>query len=198
MEDPKWTLNQPRVACTAILLPDGRVAIAGGFNAGGGTGGHIEVFDPQNPDLGWRLGPILTRLKLYHSAMILLPDATVLLGGENNTVGPFERWYPDYYYLSRPNINNAPASVTWGEGFSIDTPEAPSIAEAVILRPGAVTHGFDMSQRLVQLEISAAGGSNVDVIAPPNGNIAPPGWYLLFILNGSRIPSEGRWIRLIA
>ncbi len=196
VEDPKWTLNQPRVACTGTLLPDGRVAVAGGFDDGGGTGGHIEVFDPQNPDQGWRLGPVLAHVKLYHSTMILLPDGTVLLGGEDNTVGPFERWYPDYYFLSRPTISNAPASVIFGAGLTIETPQASSIAEVVIVRPGAVTHGFDMSQRLVELEITATGAGTVDVNAPPNGNVAPPGWYLLFVLNGSRIPSLGRWMRL--
>ena len=128
--------------------------------------------------------------------MILLPDGSVLIGGENNTVGPFERWYPDYYYRSRPTISNAPASVTWGAGFTIDTPDAPSIGEVVIMRPGAVTHGFDQNQRLVEMVITARGGTTIDVQAPPNGNVAPPGWYLLFILNGSRVPSVGRWIRL--
>ena len=130
--------------------------------------------------------------------MILLPDGSVLIGGERNTVGPFERWYPDYYYLTRPTFSAAPANVTWGEGFTIDTPDSASIGEVVILRPGAVTHGFDMSQRLVQLEIAATGAGTVDAVAPPNGNVAPPGWYLLFVLNGSRVPSEGRWIRLTA
>lgn len=196
VEDPKWVLNQPRVACTTTLLPDGRVAIAGGFNDGSGSGGHIEVFDPRNPDDGWRLGPELNHVKLYHSAMILLPDGSVLIGGENNTVGPFERWYPDYYYLSRPTITNVPTNVNWGDSFTIDTPEAVAIGEAVLLRPGAVTHGFDMSQRLVEMEITSTAAGSIDVTAPPDGNVAAPGWYLLFLVNGGRVPSEGRWIRL--
>jgi hypothetical protein len=36
----------------------------------------------------------------------------------------------------------------------------------------------------------------LDVAAPPNAYLAPPGWYLLFILDSNRVPSEGRWIRL--
>ncbi len=58
------------------------------------------------------------------------------------------------------------------------------------------THGFDMSQRLVELEITATGAGTIDVVAPPDGKHAPPGWYLLFVLNGGRVPSKGRWIRL--
>ena len=197
VEDPTWKLKQGRVACTSVLLPDGRVFIAGGIDEGGAKpGGHIEVFDPKTPDQGWRLGPKLAHVRLYHSAMILLRDGSVLIGGENNAVGPFERWFPDYYYLSRPTISNAPASVAWGAAFTIDTPNAPTIGEVVLLRPGAITHGFDQSQRLVELAISGVGAGSVDVQAPPNANVAPPGHYVVFILNGSRVPSVGRWIRL--
>jgi len=32
--------------------------------------------------------------------------------------------------------------------------------------------------------------------APPDGNVAAPGWYLLFVVNATRIPSVGRWIQL--
>ncbi len=188
VEDPKWKLKQGRVACTSVLLPDGRIFVAGGINDGG-AGGHIEVFDPMIPDQGWRLGPTLVQMRLYHSAMILLRDGSVLIGGGNNAVGPFERWYPDYYYLGRPEITLAPAEITWGASFSIDTDQALSIGEVVLLRPGAITHGFDQSQRLIELVISGTSAGSVDVQAPPNANIAPPGYYLLFILNGSRVPS---------
>ena len=65
VEDTKWKLKQGRNNCTAVLLPDGRVFIAGGFYDGM-NGGHIEVFDPKNPDQGWRLGPVLTYQRRYH------------------------------------------------------------------------------------------------------------------------------------
>jgi hypothetical protein len=44
--------------------------------------------------------------------------------------------------------------------------------------------------------ITATTASAVNVTAPPNGTIAPPGYYLLFLLNTDRVPSEGKWIRL--
>jgi hypothetical protein len=66
----------------------------------------------------------------------------------------------------------------------------------VLLRPGAVTHGYNQSQRGIECVISGAGAGSITVASPPQANLAPPGWYLLFILNGMRVPSVGRWIRL--
>jgi Domain of unknown function (DUF1929) len=66
----------------------------------------------------------------------------------------------------------------------------------VLLRSGAVTHGFNMSQRGLECVISAAAQASLSVEMPANPNLAPPGWYLLFILNASRVPSLGRWVRV--
>ena len=57
-------------------------------------------------------------------------------------------------------------------------------------------HGFNMGQRAIECVITGAAAASVNTEAPPNANIAPPGYYLLFILDGNRVPSEGRWIRL--
>jgi Domain of unknown function (DUF1929) len=59
-----------------------------------------------------------------------------------------------------------------------------------------VTHGFNMSQRGLECVISAAAPASLSVEMPANPNLAPPGWYLLFILNASRVPSLGRWVRV--
>jgi len=64
------------------------------------------------------------------------------------------------------------------------------------MRPGAVTHGFNMSQRGIECVIAATGAGNITVETPPSTNHQPPGWHLLFILDSNRVPSEGRWIRL--
>ncbi len=64
------------------------------------------------------------------------------------------------------------------------------------MRPGAVTHGFNMAQRSVTCVISGRGGTSLQVKAPPDGNIAPPGHYLLFIVDAARVPSAAAWIRV--
>ena len=75
------------------------------------------------------------------------------------------------------------------------TPEAGDINSIVLIRAGAVTHSFDMDQRLVGLTF-AAGGGVLHAKAPANGNLAPPGYYLLFILNKAGVPSVAKFVRL--
>ena len=200
---PAWTslpdLNVPRAEqFTATLLPDGRVFIAGGVS-GGADGGVCEIFDPRNPGAGWVIGPAMKYVRTYHSSFILLSDGSIVGGGDPMAAGvptPHERFFPDYFDMLRPVISNAPGTINYGGAFTIDTPNPGDISEVVLLRPGAVTHGYNMSQRGIELVITGIGAGTVDVEEPPQVNLAPPGWYLLFILNASRVPSLGRWIRL--
>jgi hypothetical protein len=71
-----------------------------------------------------------------------------------------------------------------------------AIAEVVLLRPGAVTHAFNHNQRYVGCTITGASANEVHATAPPDGNVAPPGHYLLFLVDHDRVPSLGAWIRL--
>jgi hypothetical protein len=202
---PAWAalpdLNVPRgQQFTATLLPDGRVFIAGGVT-GGADGGVCELFDPRNPAAGWVIGPAMKYIRTYHSSFILLADGTIVGGGDPQVAGgptPHERFFPDYVDMLRPVISGAPTTINYGGNFTINTPNAADITEVVLLRAGAVTHGYNMSQRGIELVIAGLGAGTLDVEAPPHANLAPPGWYLLFILNASRVPSQGRWVRLTA
>ena len=95
-------------------------------------------------------------------------------------------------------IASAPAAVAYGSTFDLDSPQAATISEVILLRPGAVTHGFNMSQRAIECAIVGGAGATLQIQTPPNGNVAPPGWYLLFIVDANRVPSEGHWMRLTA
>lgn len=144
-------------------------------------------------------GPNMKYVRTYHSSFILLNDGSVLAGGDPGAVGgptPHERFFPAYFDMSRPVISNAPSTINYGGSFQITSPSAAEITELILLRPGAVTHGFNMSQRGIELVITSVSTSTIDMTEVPYENLAPPGWYLLFILNSNRVPSEGRWIRL--
>ena len=205
LANPAWSvlpdLNRPRMhQVNTVLLPDGRVMLAGGIDAA--DGGPAELFDPRNPAAGWELCATMTTPRGYHSSAILLVDGSVLMGGDrpgawkSGETTASERYFPWYYTLSRPAITGAPAAIAYGGSFDVQTPSPAAITEVVLLRPGAVTHGWNMSQRYIECVITASTATAVSVHAPPNGNIAPPGYYLLFILTAGRVPSVARWIRL--
>jgi FtsP/CotA-like multicopper oxidase with cupredoxin domain len=203
---PMWIhlpkLNTARTEqVNSVLLPDGRVMIVGGVF---GTGGPVEIFDPRDPGAGWIQCALLKHPRGYHSTAILLADGSVLVGGDQppcnlNRTGettPNERYYPSYYDQPRPTITTAPASVIYGSTIAVQTPQASTIAEVVVVRPGAVTHGFNMAQRLVELVIASRSGNTLQVEVPANKDLVPPGYYLLFVVDGARVPSIAHWIRI--
>jgi hypothetical protein len=87
-------------------------------------------------------------------------------------------------------------TVNYNSPFVVQTPDAADIASVVLVRPGTPTHAFDMEQRLVGLSFTAGSGL-LNVTPPPNGNIAPPGYYMLFVLNSAGVPSVARFVRLV-
>src|SRR5262249_42488544 len=180
---------------------DGRVLISGGTTSGGVlTPGKAEIFDPKNPAAGWVETTAMLHPRGYHSSAILLADGSVVHGGDpQDGMGPtpHDRFLPGYYLLPRPTTAGVtPAgTIGYGAAFTINTPDAASIAEVVLMRPGAVTHGFNQTQRYVGCTF-VVGAGTLAVTSPPDGNVAPPGWYMLFIVNSGRVPSIARWIRL--
>jgi hypothetical protein len=101
-------------------------------------------------------------------------------------------------YLSkgpRPTITQSPSQVSYGSNFFVATPDATSIAKAVLIRTGAVTHFFDQNTRYVPVTVQQATGG-LTVTAPASGNFAPPGYYMLFLVNNAGIPSVAPIVQL--
>jgi hypothetical protein len=198
--NPHWqalpNLNVARDKVNSVLLPDGRVMVAGGIETLP-DGGPVEIFDPDDPTSGFQLGPNMEHIRGYHSAAILLPDGSIVMGGDpNGGSTPNERYLPSYFFKPRPTITNSPATIGHGAAFSVDTPTPGAITEVVFMRPGAVTHAFNQNQRYVGCAISGKTATAVKATAPPDGTIAPPGYYLLLLVDHDRVPSAANWIRL--
>jgi plastocyanin len=197
---PAWQalpdMNVARRHVNSVLLPDGHVLILGGVEMPP-DGGPVEIFDPEDPMSGFQLGPNMKYPRGYHSAAILLPDGSVIMGGDPNGGNtPNERYRPSYFFKPRPTITGSPATVAHGAALSVQTPTPGAIAEVVLMSSGAVTHGFNHNQRYVGCKITTKTATTVDATAPPDGTIAPPGYYLLFLVDQDRVPSAGNWIRL--
>jgi hypothetical protein len=106
-----------------------------------------------------------------------------------------EIFSPPYLYRGpRPSILEAPKQLAYGRGFEIAT-AAANIRGVVLMRPGSVTHSVDFEQRFVSLVFEARAGALI-AQTPASGSIAPPGWYMLFIVNDSGVPSRAFWVHL--
>ena len=79
----------------------------------------------------------------------------------------------------------------------MSTPDAASIASVSLIRPGAVTHGFDEDQRFLSLAFTASAGS-LTIQAPANANLAPPGYYMLFLVSSTGVPSVAAFVHFAA
>ena len=205
---PTWqytgSMAYSRRQLNATLLPDGRVLATGGTSSAGFTdpAGAVhaaEVWDPASGQ--WTTWASNKVTRLYHSTTLLLPDARILHTGSGDGGGlprelNAEIFSPPYLFRgARPSIVSAPGVVGYGQQFFVATPDAGRVVRATLVRPSSVTHAFDQNQRFVELSLVRIAGG-LELTAPANGNLAPPGNYMLFIVDSAGIPSIASFIRL--
>jgi hypothetical protein len=199
---PAWRSVAPmsiaRRQLNATVLPDGTVLVTGGtsgpgFNNMSTPVFHAEIWNPATE--AWTTMASATKPRLYHSAATLLPDGRVLVTGGNGQLTP-EVFSPPYLFKgARPSITSAPTGIGYGQSFTVQSDRASSIAKVTLIRIASVTHSFDQNQRLNVLPFTLGSGA-VQVTAPANGNIAPPGHYLLFLVDSNGVPSVGKIVLL--
>lgn len=209
------SMSAPRRHLNSTILPDGQVLITGGTRGGGfvniDPGLAVKEAELWNPATNqWTTLAANQVMRIYHSVSLLLPNGTVLHGasGDAMAVQPgggvvpvppeknHEIFSPPYLFKgARPSISTVPSTVAYTETISIGTPNAAQIEDARWIRLGSVTHAFDMSQRANTLPFTRT-ASGIEITAPANPNLAPPGYYLLFILNRNGVPSAGKIVKL--
>lgn len=184
------------------------------------------LWDPSQPkgsrisQKGFANSPIA---RLYHSSAILIPDGSVLIAGSNphqdvaitmptgttpqafNTTYEVEKWYPSYYFESRPSPQGLPSYLLYGGdnwNFTMDSAFMGDSAnykanatKIMVIRPGFSTHAMNMGQRSLQLAhtYTVNDDGSVEYMVNPmplNQNIFVPGPALLFVtIDG--VPSKG-------
>jgi hypothetical protein len=195
-----------RENCNAVLLPDGGVLILGGTVQHGEDDHAIlaaELYDPCTDR--WTTLGSATVPRGYHSVALLLPDGRVWTSGNSRNAEPgspnrelrIEIFSPPYLFRGpRPVIEAAPEGLDLASTFVIRTPQAAAIQSVALLRCGSVTHSFDADQRCVGLAIQGRTPTQLMVASPPDNRVAPPGYYLLFILDQNGVPSVGQFVRV--
>jgi len=204
-------LPVPRRQLNATLLADGTVLVTGGtsspgFNGAAGAQLSAQLWNPTTEV--WTAMASMTVKRLYHSSAVLLPDGRVLSAGSGQpaATGEVDRYdaeiySPNYLFQSdgspavRPVISASPTAVGYGQTMLVTSPDAASITKVTWIRLSSVTHAFNQNQRMNYLSFTNQ-GNDLLISSPANPNLAPPGHYLLFILNASGVPSDGQIVRI--
>ncbi|MFC6083917.1 galactose oxidase-like domain-containing protein [Sphaerisporangium aureirubrum] len=191
---------------TSTVLPTGDVLVTGGSSGNNEEVGVAHEPELWHPETGsWSVLPAETQMRLYHSSATLLPDGRVLVGG-GGAPGPVTNldaqiYSPPYLFdgntpAPRPVISAAPATLTYGTAFSVTTSGLPaSGARATLVRASAVTHSFNSGQRFLELPMTGTGATR-SVTAPASAIVAPPGLYLLFVMDATGTPSVAKLVNI--
>jgi hypothetical protein len=210
---PHWVETAPmafsRTYHNLTSLPDGNVLVTGGGSTSdavalGGARLMAELWNPTTQTYTSLSAGSVPRL--YHSWAMLLPDARVLVGAGGRFNGypsndpsdmlNAEIYSPPYLFKgARPVISSAPQSANVNTSITVQTPQAASIASVSLIRLASVTHAFNADGRFVPLSFTAGAGQ-LSVQMPANSNLAPPGYYMLFIVDGNGVPSTAAIMRV--
>ncbi len=219
LASPSWkpgpSMSTGRIQMNAIILPNGKVLAEGGSlnNESPDTPGkRADIYDSVAGTI--TSGGTAAYSRLYHSTALLLPDATVLSMGSNpGSRGGYEPaieiYTPSYLFdandnliADRPAITSiTPGPFGYNATFTVNYASNLAISSAVLVRPGSSTHAYDMDQRLIGLcgsspQPACVGFGSINLTTPPNGNIAPPGYYMLFLLDSRGVPSVAQFIQI--
>jgi hypothetical protein len=204
--NPSWrytasAMTYARKHHNATLLPDGTVLVTGGTQGTESSAENstnpayaAEVWDPAAET--WTKLASNTVYRGYHSTALLLPDGRVLSAGGDFGGASAEVFSPPYLFKgARPTVTSVPASVNYGQTFPVQTPNATSITKVNLVSLSSVTHTFNENQRLNRLSFSQTTGG-LNVTAPANANLCPPGYYMLFLINSNGVPSVAKFIQV--
>ncbi len=210
--EPTNDMLYQRAQHNLTVLPDGQVLATGGHNGTETLVNMAESVLPSemwNPDTGeWTEMAPLSRTRQYHSIALLLPDGRVVVAGggycgacsvANYHEQNAEIYSPPYLFdangdlAPKPQLTDVPARLNYGSSFSVDVQSDLDISSVVMIKPGSTTHSHNQDQRFINLTFETT-VDGISVIAPANRNLAPPGDYMLFVLDENGVPSHGEFI----
>ncbi|KAI4913026.1 hypothetical protein J4E85_011001 [Alternaria conjuncta] len=203
------SMAYPRGFANGVALPDGTVFVAGGQSRLHPFNDDTAQLTPElwDPTTGrWtQLNPMQIP-RTYHSVAILMPDATVFVGGGGlcgscgaNNHFDAEIFVPPYLLnadgtrRARPVISTVATTARLGANLSITTTAA--VTKFSLVRFGTATHTVNTDQRRIALTMSGS-GTSYTVAIPGDPGVALPGYWLLFAIDANGTPSVGKTIKL--
>jgi Domain of unknown function (DUF1929) len=219
----KWSTDTPRAfgrtQDDTLILPDGTLFTVNGSydirNYGNGDynpNADLKYRQTEMRDAAgkWTLGPDQRLPRGYHSNAVILPDGRIMVTGDelqqiaNNPDitsgqnGTIEIYEPAYLHQGpRPTLTDAPSGpVGYGANMRVSTSTPTQVSRAVLMAPITSTHSVDTSQRHLDLQIASRAGNKLVLKTPPSAKAAPPGFYMLFLLNDKGVPSVAKWVQL--
>ncbi len=200
-------LAEPRTTwATSVLMADGNVMVVGGSYEPNDDVTAALGAEMWNPTTGqWTQFARNELPRLYHSSAVMLTDARILVAG-GGTPGPItnengEIFSPPYLFddngalAQRPVIDYAPDVATWGQSVDVQTDDNSNISRVTLVKTGSTTHGFNMDQRFLDLTFSSTANA-VAINMPASANLAPPGYYMLFVHDSNGTPSVAKIVNL--
>jgi galactose oxidase len=215
-------MHYPRAYANSVVLPTGDVFVNGGVSYAMQWEDKNATLVPELWSPQTRRFTKLARMKIpraYHSIAVLLPDATVLTGGgglcyitcEDETVNHLDLqiFTPPYLFKRngrglavRPKIVFANASVAVGQRLVVTTDVV--VKDFSLVRFGSATHSINTDQRRIALSpvllLNDSGNDrewNYEVWVPDDAGVALPGYWMLFAMDGAKVPSVGRTIHIV-
>ncbi|MFD3720305.1 galactose oxidase-like domain-containing protein [Streptomyces sp. NPDC058674] len=219
----RWTTEEPRAfgrtQDDTLILPDGTLLTVNGAldTRDYGHGPFNPRADPKYRQVElrdarghWRLGPAQRLPRGYHSNALVLPDGRVMVTGDelqqiandpdidDAMDGSIELYEPPYLHRGdRPALDRVPAGeLGHDEAFEVTSSTPADVKRAVLLAPSTVTHSVNTSQRHLELRMTGARGRVIGLRTPPTAADAPPGYYMLFLLDAKGVPSAAKWVKL--
>jgi galactose oxidase len=212
---PAWRsvpgMHFARRQTNATILADGQVLVTGGTSGPGFNDVTSPVYDAElwNPATEtWSIMARESVVRTYHSTAVLLPSGRVLSSGSGegggvtyaNSQFSAQVFSPPYLFnadgslATRPVISSAPSRLSYGQSLTVGTSDAASVAKITLIRLSSVTHAFNQSQLINRLTFSVTGSTTLSVTGPKNANVAPPGPYMLFLVNAKGVPSKAKMV----
>jgi galactose oxidase len=206
------SMNHPRIFANAVILPTGETFVVGGASEGEPFFDRSWQAVPElyTAEKKWKEMAPHSIPRTYHSWALLLPDATVLVGGGGLSLPQGNHWdaqiYKPHYLFdtsgkpvsSRPKITPLTKN-EYNHGEQITFKTDGAVKGASLIRYSAATHALNNDLRRIALDTSPIGSPSdhtYTVTIPREDYVALPGYWMLFVLRDGLVPSEAETIRI--